>query len=144
MIDNRTACVRTNHENYVELYYTELSRKAMDELVAHLIDLVSEANANAPEPLYLFINSSGIKDSPPMTYLMRQMQSRRQDLLLKTTVYGALTFNDTMIGSFTKSMVSLLRLGSVVMQGFSVTEVEEARHWLEMKIAENATEQSMD
>lgn len=136
MTSDHTACIRINHAEYIELYYKTRTRQAIDELCDHLADLVVEANQNAPDPAFVFVNSADVDGTLPLAYIIQSIHKRRRDYHLYTHAYLALTFGTPRHEDIVLNTINFIAGDTITIRTFGINAVDDARQWL-TQIVEN-------
>lgn len=130
MVDQqvRTATVRIDHDEYIELRFTEASRKAVDDLLAHLLDIV--ASHGAGDDVRLFINNHDLRRGQPITYLLSQLKAHKRHFDVPFHIRIAANFNMMPIAQLLELFLRTLYSNKIAFKPFMVTDNEGALNWL--------------
>lgn len=128
-ISRSTACSRIDHpEGYVELRFLESSRRAVDQLIEHLKQIVA---ASAPDkPLLIFVNANYSKTPQPIAYLMGQLRAEKTRLTPHEVARIAVTFNLIPLARMVDLFVRSMRTKNVQFRAYGVREEAQALAWL--------------
>lgn len=123
------ACLRTDHmTGYIELAFLESSHAAVDQLLAHLIDIIQQPPAQPV--LRIFINSRHAKQAQPIIYLMRRLRQEQAQLRTQRPLRVAVTFNLMPLAQTIGFFVRSLKLPNLKFKAFGVQQEQEALAWL--------------
>jgi hypothetical protein len=127
-IAKHIACARTDHADFIELTFEESSKRAVDQVIGHLIDIISEREG---EPMTrIYINSVELRKSQPILYLMGQLRASKSKLLTGDTARIAVTFNFLPLAQMINLFVNALRSPNIVFKAFSVQQADLVIPWL--------------
>lgn len=124
----RTATIRIDHERYIELKFMEVSHKAIDDLIAHLIDIVTITNDE--KLVRIFVNSSMINRSQSISYLLGKLRANQQAFTVGSNTRIAVTFNLLPLASLLEMFIRSLYTGKIIFKPFSVHDTSRALDWL--------------
>lgn len=124
----RKATLRINHDNYTELQFVEVSHQAVDELIAHLIEMLEEHIPD--QPLRIFVNSGELRQAQSIAYLLGQMRRYKKHFVVPYRVRVAVNFNMMLIASLVELFVQSLPDHTIQFKAFPVNDVDAAVEWL--------------
>lgn len=119
---------RTNHEEYIELRFTEASRLAVDELIAHLLDIISEHDAG--DEVRIFVSNGDLRRGQPISYLLGQLKANRKYFNVPFRVRVAANFNMMPIVQLLEMFLRSLYSDKIRFKAFVITDVDGAVEWL--------------
>ncbi len=124
----RSATKRINHSDYIELQFTESSRLAVDELIEHLLDIISEHSID--DDIRLFVHNKDLRRGQPITYLLGQLKAHRQHFDIPFRVRVAANFNIIPIAQLLELFLRSLYSDKIKFKAFVITDAEGAVEWL--------------
>jgi hypothetical protein len=138
----KTACARIDHDDYIALRYSEVSRVAIEQLVDHLVEIARSTHITPNLPLArrrFLINATSIERSQPMGHLIRLLRSRRRELRLAQVIYGASTIREPALTGLVNGFVSTFFPPLLVFRLFPPDGHDDALAWV---LANNDGEES--
>lgn len=126
--EQRTATIRIDHDEYIELRFTEASRKAVDELIAHLLEIIKEHNED--HFVRIFVNNGDLRRGQPIAYLIGQLKDHKVHFDTLFHVRIAANFNLMAIAQLLELFLRSLYSNKITFKPFMITDTEGALEWL--------------
>jgi hypothetical protein len=133
-VEQRTACVRKDHpDGYIELTYTEVSRRAVDDLIDHLKDIAGKSRYTPelmPPTIRVFVNSSGVSSGQTISYLVSRLRQDRRQITARKPVRLAVIFHNPSVVWIINMFLDTLYSGEIIFRAFNPSQGDEARAWV--------------
>jgi len=123
----RQATRRINHDGYIELRFTEVSRQAVDDLVAHLVDIVEENTTQ--QSLRIFV-SNGTPRAQSISYLLGQLRQYKDHFVVSYPIRIAANFNMMLIANLVEIFLKSMPNSTIEFKGFPNHDNDMAVAWL--------------
>jgi len=126
--DQRAATERIEHADYIELLFHEASRQAVDDLIAHLIDIINVSQTG--EHVRIFVNNGDLRRGQPISYLIGQLRAHKQYFDIPFRARIAANFNLMPIAQLIELFLRSLYSRKITFKPFMVTDTDGALEWL--------------
>lgn len=113
-----------------ELTYTEASRRAVDDFVAHILRIYAEAQANDVGETRLFLIDNSRVGSQPIKYTLERLREVLGQMDENYSSRVAILYTNSLLINMIKSLVNSLPRRHREFRIFGVNEREAAIEWL--------------
>lgn len=127
------ACIRTRLESGIHvLTYTESSRKAVDQLAQHILDIHTEGQANIASGAHhvRVLVDNGRVGSQPIRYTMSKMRGVMASLEGEYSSRVAVLFGESALMNVVRTLSNSVMGGRNEFRLFGLQEYDAAVEWL--------------
>lgn len=124
----RQSTLRINHDRYIELQFAEVSRQAVDDLMAHLLDTMAENTTQ--QTLRIFVNNGQLQQAQSIAYLLGQLRQHQRHFVVPYTIRVAANFNMILIASLIEIFIRSVPNSTIQFKGFQINDADAAVAWL--------------